>query len=132
ETVEPDRYRIHDLVRLFAREVAGSTIADGEAATAIRRLLGHYVVTARDATRLVYSSRTHYPVPDVAMTPKPFTNNDEARRWLEADRVHLLAAARQSGHGPDEHARLGIGLALALHWYLGVEGYPGDMIELDE
>ncbi|GIJ29573.1 SARP family transcriptional regulator [Micromonospora qiuiae] len=132
EAVEPDRYRIHDLVRLFAREVAASTVAGGDATAVISRLLSYYLVTARDATRLLYPYRTHYPVPDVPMTPKPFTGADEARRWLEAERVNLLAAARQSWRGPDEHARLGIGLALTLHWFLLLKGYSCDMFELNE
>ncbi|MEQ4299856.1 BTAD domain-containing putative transcriptional regulator [Plantactinospora sp. B6F1] len=132
ETVESDRYQVHDLVRLFARELAASTVPEGEATAVISRLLGYYLATARDATRLLYSNRTQYPVPDVSVMPKPFTAPDEAHRWLEAERVNLLAAARQSWHGPDEHVRLGIGLALALHWFFCVEGYPRDMIELDE
>ncbi|WP_214409223.1 AfsR/SARP family transcriptional regulator [Sphaerisporangium fuscum] len=133
--VEPsgaDRYQMHDLVRLFTHELAAETIPAREATVAVTRLLGHYLATTRSATHLAYPSRTHYPVPDVPAARRPFAGPDEARRWLETERANILALIRQSWHGPDEHARLGVGLTLALHWFLVMEGYPHDMIELNE
>ncbi|MGX7674536.1 BTAD domain-containing putative transcriptional regulator [Plantactinospora sp. DSM 117369] len=135
EAVEPDRYHLHDLVRLFARELAGAVPAD-EAAPAMTRALCHYAATVRDATRLVYPNRTHYPGPDLDLdldiAPRPFKCPDEAHRWLEAERTNLLAVTRQSWLGPDDHVRLGIELTLALHWFLAVESYVHDIIELNE
>jgi tetratricopeptide (TPR) repeat protein len=132
EVVESDRYHMHDLVRLFTRELATGAVLVGEATAAITRVLSYYLVTTRNATRLAYPLRTHYPVPDVPAVPRRFAGPDEARRWLEAERANLLAVIRQSWRGPDEHVRLGIGLTLALYWFLGVRCYPNDIIELNE
>jgi DNA-binding SARP family transcriptional activator/tetratricopeptide (TPR) repeat protein len=132
EATESDRYHMHDLIRLFSRELAAGTVRAGEATAAIARVLSYYVATTRSATQLVYPNRTQYPVLDLSTTPKPLAGHDEARRWLEAERTNLVAVARQSWGGPDEHARLGVGLTLALHWFFRMEGYPHHMIELNE
>jgi tetratricopeptide (TPR) repeat protein len=132
ETADSDRYHMHDLVRLFTRELAAETVGGDEANAAITRVLGYYLATAGAAVRLAYPHRTHYPAPEVPAAPKSLADPGEARRWLETERVNLLAVIRQAWPGPDEHARLGVGLTLALHWFLGVDGYPHAMIELNE
>lgn len=127
-----DRHQLHDLVRLFTRDLAADITPDDAAIAATTRLFGYYVATAVVATRMVYPKRTHYSGPEVSAAPKVFTDTTEARCWLETERANLLTVARQLRRGPDEHARLAVGLALALHWFLGMEGYPHDMIELNE
>ncbi|WP_214411077.1 AfsR/SARP family transcriptional regulator [Sphaerisporangium fuscum] len=132
EPTGPDRYHMHDLIRLFSHELATEMIPASEATAAITRLLGHYLATVRTATHLVYPGRTHFPVPDVPATPHRFTGSEEAHRWLEAERSNIMAVVRQSWHGPDEHARLGLGLTLALHWFFNVDGYFYDNVELHQ
>jgi DNA-binding SARP family transcriptional activator/tetratricopeptide (TPR) repeat protein len=132
EADQPDRYHMHDLIRLFTRELAADAVADDEADAAITRVLGHYLATTAAAVRLAYPHRTHYPVPDVSAVPKPLSTSSEARRWLQTEWPNLLAMIRQSWHRSDEQARLGIGLTLALHWFFSFECYPYDAIELNK
>ncbi|MFI5897334.1 BTAD domain-containing putative transcriptional regulator [Actinoplanes sp. NPDC051513] len=132
EAVDSDRYHMHDLIRLFTRELAAETVGGDEANAAITRVLGYYLATAGAAVRLAFPHRAHFPVPEAPAAPKPLADPGEARRWLETERTNLLAVIRQAWPGPAEHARLGIGLTLALHWFLGVGGYPHALIELNE
>ncbi|PZF79423.1 AfsR/SARP family transcriptional regulator [Jiangella anatolica] len=46
-----DRFTVHDLVRLYAREQAERTLTPSERADAIRRALHHYLAAARHASR---------------------------------------------------------------------------------
>jgi DNA-binding SARP family transcriptional activator/tetratricopeptide (TPR) repeat protein len=117
ETV-PGRFHLHDLTRLFAHELGAGTVPPDERCVAISRLLGHYLATTCLANTLAYPHRAHHPVPEVSTPPKRLDRHEEALRWLDAQCHNMIAVIQQAWHGPVEHARLGVGLALALHWYL--------------
>jgi tetratricopeptide (TPR) repeat protein/transcriptional regulator with XRE-family HTH domain len=96
-----DRYRMHDLVRLYAAQRAQAD--DQAAGQAIDRLNDWYLAAADMANGLVTPgfatlSRT------VATTGEPlsFATAQEAMSWLEAERANLVAAvlrASRSGRG---------------------------------
>jgi DNA-binding SARP family transcriptional activator/tetratricopeptide (TPR) repeat protein len=117
EETAPGRFHMHDLTRLFADELGAATIPPDEQTRALTRLLSHYVATARLANTLVYPHRTHHPAPDVATPPVPLASAEEALRWLDDQHHNMITTAQRACLGPVEHARLGVGLALALHWY---------------
>jgi DNA-binding SARP family transcriptional activator/tetratricopeptide (TPR) repeat protein len=86
----PDRYRMHDLVRLYATEHHSPTERDA----ALRRVLDFYVHTAHAADRLLDPRR-----PAVRLdAPVPGTRHHEPRDmpaaivWFEVERHNLLAA----------------------------------------
>ncbi|NKZ03956.1 tetratricopeptide repeat protein [Actinomadura latina] len=101
QDVGPDRYRMHDLLRDFARERGLGEDSDGELQAAQRRLLAGYLAAAREA--------------DAALPgrPRPTAHRGEARgrpsaaeraaglAWFEAERRNLVAAVHQA-------ARLGL------------------------
>jgi DNA-binding SARP family transcriptional activator len=114
----PGRFHMHDLTRLFAHEQATGTLPEQEQHTVFERLVSHYLATTCLANTLVYPHRAHHPAPQVVTTPRRLADEDQAQQWLEEQCHNMIAVVRRALSGPDEHARLGIGLALALHWYL--------------
>jgi len=89
----PDRYRMHDLVRLDAAERAGRLPAaqrDG----ALHRLVGYYVRTGQLADRLLDPLRPPYDLSE-ATTQAPrgrLAGKEAATTWLAAEHACLLAA----------------------------------------
>ncbi|MFJ6198247.1 BTAD domain-containing putative transcriptional regulator [Micromonospora sp. NPDC092111] len=130
EAIEPGRYYMHDLVRLFAGELAADTVPPDDLTAAVTRGVSYYLTTARRAANLAYPHRTHHFTIDDDETPTPLDGPEEARRWLERERVNMLGVVRQALRGPDEHVRLGVGLGLALHWFFVHAGYPHDAIRV--
>ncbi|MET9825729.1 BTAD domain-containing putative transcriptional regulator, partial [Streptomyces sp. NPDC006349] len=98
ESAAPGRYRLHDLVRLYARACAErDEQPPGERAAALSRLLDFYLATAagvyaieRPGDRLVDGLEpTEYP----GLT---FTEGSAALDWLYTEAGPLLACVRQS------------------------------------
>ncbi|MEU5988764.1 BTAD domain-containing putative transcriptional regulator [Spirillospora sp. NPDC047418] len=99
ETGRAGRYRLHDLVRLFARaKLAGRPDAAAERDAALARLVGHQTAVAAEARRLLspgdalpgrFSGGTASPV--------PLGSAAAARAWLAAERPGLFAVIRQAG-----------------------------------
>ncbi|MBF9130847.1 tetratricopeptide repeat protein [Plantactinospora sp. S1510] len=131
EAAEPGRYYLHDLVRLFAAEVAAERSGRDEVDAALTRGFRHLLSAARQCATLAYPRRTHYPVEVETAVPPP-SGPDQAREWLERERNNLVSAARQALPGPVEHARLGVGIALSLHWFFLHARYPQNAIGLLE
>ncbi|GLY79538.1 AfsR/SARP family transcriptional regulator [Actinoallomurus iriomotensis] len=131
----PDSYRMHDLVRLFAAELA-SAEDGGDGDAALRRLASHYLGTAREAARCLRDD----PVAEIAgdwlepdwAVPPPFTGPSEAVAWLEAERDGMVALARRLADTPDRSARLAIDLMWVLQSYLPRGGHWSDYALLAE
>ncbi|NNH74811.1 tetratricopeptide repeat protein [Nocardia uniformis] len=100
------RYRIHDVTRLFARKQADQEDLPSERAAAIARLVRFCLTIARrvGAPRPfdLAGSFPNMPVPD------PSGTTERAREWLTQEREVLLGCIRVAGSGPDtgELARL--------------------------
>jgi DNA-binding SARP family transcriptional activator len=112
ESTGNDRYRFHDLVRLYASERADAQESAAVRAGAVRRLVTWYLHSAMAATRALTSRTSHLPVvrsrPDVP--PASFTTAAAALDWLETERPNLVTAVRQAA---------GRGLT-AITWQLAV------------
>lgn len=91
------RYRMHDLVRLYAAEQARTM----ETHAASRRLLGHYVHTACAADRLLDPHREPITLaaapPGVA--PVCLVDHGQAMAWFTAEHAAMVAAIRQPPGG---------------------------------
>ncbi|MGY3202370.1 BTAD domain-containing putative transcriptional regulator [Streptomyces sp. TE5632] len=103
ESAAPGRYRLHDLVRLYARACAErDEHPPGERAAALSRLLDFYLATAagvyaieRPGDRLVdHLAATHHP-------GLRFPDRGPARDWLYTEANCLLSFARQCADRPD-------------------------------
>ncbi len=90
---EPDRWRMHDLVRLYAAERLPAGADETEAGRC--RLFGFYVSTAHSANSHMYPTDPA----DISV----FADRDHALVWLDAERANLLAASTTApAHGlPD-------------------------------
>jgi DNA-binding SARP family transcriptional activator/tetratricopeptide (TPR) repeat protein len=91
----PDnRYRMHDLIRLFSRERIAGTPA---AAEALRRTLAYYTVGAQTAKAMLQFSGAPEPdAPLAAAGPARFPDSVAALRWLEAELPDMVAVTTQA------------------------------------
>ncbi|MDT5035560.1 MAG: hypothetical protein QOE03_745 [Micromonosporaceae bacterium] len=122
-----DRYTCHDLLRLYARELAA---ADATGPAAAQRLHDFYLGAARVAADLIYPGVLHLPLPARMGAGRPPVSLETAERasaWLDAERPNLVAAVLHAAeHGPRPAAWL---LADALRGYLFVRGHIVDLAD---
>ena len=96
DSPEPDQYRLHDLLRLFATERAQAEETPEAQGAAIRRLLQWYLTTAVAAADALSPRR--YRIPDEEPPPPgplPGPVLDPVA-WYESENVNLIAAVRQA------------------------------------
>ena len=95
EQVTPDRYRFHDLLRVYAAERADAEPQPARAA-AIRRVLTWYLHTAEAAATVISPNYGRVPLGDLdpECHPLSFATLDEALDWCDAERLNLVAATR--------------------------------------
>jgi tetratricopeptide (TPR) repeat protein len=115
----PGRYELHDLARLYARE-----LADAGAAQATDRLLNFYLYTAQAADRL-FERGLPSAGPPAGGAVKPAAtpalgSSPDAQAWLATELRNLIAAASHAaGTG---RPRITIGMSAALSDYLRAHG----------
>ena len=103
------RWRMHDLLGLYARELSDAEAAADEREQAQDRLLDYYLTNARAAD-------VHLRVLPGAHAPAGFAGRDDALAWLDAERPNLVAAvALAASTGRDQVA---VDLPLRLSEYL--------------
>jgi DNA-binding SARP family transcriptional activator/tetratricopeptide (TPR) repeat protein len=94
-----DRYRFHDLIRLYAAERAASDEPAPERAAARERLLEWYLRATNAALAAAYPLGVRLPVPEApAVGDTPLFDSDTAALdWLRAERANLVAATESAG-----------------------------------
>jgi DNA-binding SARP family transcriptional activator/Tfp pilus assembly protein PilF len=99
----PGRFALHDLLHAYAADLSD----EEERRSAIRRVLDHYLLTARTAVTLVYPSAHQIAVqlPGPGEAVERFSEPEQARAWLQSEYHALLAAiACAADSGFDTHA----------------------------
>ena len=93
-----DRYRMHDLVRLFATDHAEQAHCPAEQEKAARRVLDFYARSAYDADRLLnpYRRPSHLDPPAPSAHSQPLPDVPSAVAWFEVEHANLLAAQRSA------------------------------------
>src|SRR6266536_2808705 len=131
QSPSPGRYRLHDLLRLFAREKADQDERVAARRAALRRALRCYLATAQRANELVAPADLRRSggggAGGVALVDRR-----SALDWLETERGNLIAAARQAAVEPGPLATATVGLASALFWFLQTRGYWHDWENLNQ
>lgn len=97
----PDRYRMHDLIRLYATETARDQLTHEVREAALRRVLDFYLSTAHAAARLLSPKREPTPLdpPASARRAHPLPDFRAALAWFETEHANLLAGQRAAaGH----------------------------------
>jgi tetratricopeptide (TPR) repeat protein len=98
-----DRYRLHDLLRLYAAELAEQEETAQHRAQVIRRVLRWYLDTAVAAAGILFPD-TAVPLVDDTWTihpPLDFTTHQQALTWYDTEYHNLVAApgrAAEAGH----------------------------------
>ncbi|ROQ89002.1 putative ATPase [Streptomyces sp. 2132.2] len=115
----PERWAMHDLVRLFADDLGRREAAGDGREAAVSRLFHHYLATAREADSHLWPEQTG-PASGL------FTDRDQALTWLDAERSNLVAAALAA----PAHHPAATGLAQALATYFTHFGHFADSIRL--
>ncbi|MEV6644367.1 tetratricopeptide repeat protein [Amycolatopsis sp. NPDC051371] len=86
-----DRYRMHNLLQLFAGSLARKL---SDVVAARRRLLEFYLVTAFEAHRMVYPGRGRLDMPQISagVVAARFASVAAARQWFLRERTTLTAS----------------------------------------
>ncbi len=94
----PDRYRFHDLIRLYAAECARAQETCDSTEAAIRRLLLWYLHTAAAADRVLAPQRRHPDIePSEAYSrPLDFADYAKALDWYDTECANLASLASQA------------------------------------
>jgi DNA-binding SARP family transcriptional activator/tetratricopeptide (TPR) repeat protein len=95
----PGRYRMHDLIRLYAADCADRDHTPAEREAAARRVLDFYLHSAFLADRLLTPHRQSILLDPPASGTHPFELADDpaAAAWFEVEHANLLAAQQASG-----------------------------------
>jgi transcriptional regulator with XRE-family HTH domain/tetratricopeptide (TPR) repeat protein len=118
---QPGRFGFHDLLRVYASEVAE---AAGPEPEAIERMLDHYLHTAINGDKQLYSNQSGFPVglPANGSAPRVFTDYANTIRWFDDEHQVLMACVQfAADEGWDRHAwqlprALAAFLRLRGHW----------------
>jgi DNA-binding SARP family transcriptional activator/tetratricopeptide (TPR) repeat protein len=116
------RFRFHDLIGAYARDLATRHDSGSDRELTLRRVLDYYLHVADVADRLLYPYRYRIDVDvDHPWGEAQLAGPHDAREWLRAELVNLLAAARYAfDHRLPEHAAL---LPHVLAQFLQTHGY---------
>jgi tetratricopeptide (TPR) repeat protein len=88
-----DRYQLHDLLHVYAAELAGDEEHAAEREAAELRLQSFYFHSANNAHRRVFSYDSNVPPLDIAegVVPVEFADRVTATRWFDVERSNLVA-----------------------------------------
>jgi tetratricopeptide (TPR) repeat protein len=103
EEVLPARYRLHDLLHVYAAERVRADESAESRGSALRRMLVWYLHTADRADELLVPGRRHAsagPAPP-GCEPLACSGYEQALSWCDAEQANLAAAVRlaaETGH----------------------------------
>jgi tetratricopeptide (TPR) repeat protein/DNA-binding SARP family transcriptional activator len=109
ESPLPGRFRMHDLLRLYARDLAETQLSDADRLAALHRSWQVYAATAERASELLrpgYFPELNGPLENAL----PLSSVDQATRWMNEERANLLAAIEQAAGAPGEGAAMTVRL----------------------
>ena len=124
----PGRYALHDLIRVYAKELAERTDTATHRRTASRRMLAHYVHTGYAADRLLNPARTGLtlmPLPP-GVAPEALSDSRGALAWFAAEHAVLLAVTDQASAAKRDIETFQ--LAWTLWTYLDRQGHWLDLV----
>ncbi|GLW09637.1 regulatory protein AfsR [Microtetraspora sp. NBRC 13810] len=129
----PDRYRLHDLLRLFARERAEEEETPHAREHAVTRALHCYLATTRTALALLNQTstwRTGIGPQRLTHPGIPLREVEDLHAWLDSEEENLLAAVGLAAGTPA--AELAVALAASLAMLLYERGHWPDQLRLAE
>lgn len=115
EQTGPDRYAFHDLLRVYAADLAREEEDGASSGAALRRLVDWYLHTASAARRWIEPDEEPVPLAPCGdgVEPLAFDSYDQAVEWSEREQGNVLPTVRAAGT-----AGLGdLAWRLAAVWY---------------
>ncbi|MET9406197.1 helix-turn-helix domain-containing protein [Streptomyces sp. NPDC002935] len=110
-----ERYRFHDLLKLFAAEQSAAEDST-DMCDAAQDRAARWMLRRATAAALRFDADHHRNTPDGDPDPASApADREEARVWLEAERSQWLAALRRA-HAAGHHQQV-IDAAEAMHWF---------------
>ena len=100
------RWRMHDLLRLYAQQLSDAHAGADSREQARDRLLSYYLSTAHAADE-------HLRALPGMTVPREFTSRDDALAWLDAERSCLVAAVTMAADTDRDQVAMDLALALA-------------------
>ena len=130
----PGRYRLHDLLRLYARELASGRQPPPVRACALTRVLQFYVASTWQTLAVLRPGDYRLARADPRWRDGGLRFDDQqaALGWLEAERASLLAAVRQAVATPGVPAEIGMQVAHALFGFFWVHSHQDDWMQADQ
>jgi tetratricopeptide (TPR) repeat protein len=126
----PGRWDMHDLLRDYARELAGTQDSNDDRQAALSRLFDYYLHTASTAMDALFPAERQFrPVIAPSASPAPpVSSGTSARAWLDAERDSLVAATidAASRDRPD----CATGLSLTLQRYLEISASYAEAVTI--
>lgn len=97
ESVAPDRYRLHDLIRAYARELAEESLTAAERDAGLDRVLRFYIAAAWACQRLTHPKSPRLSLATVQVEPLPaFADMGSALQWFDDEQRNLLDRVAQA------------------------------------
>jgi tetratricopeptide (TPR) repeat protein len=112
-----DRFGLHDLLRLYAREVCEQVDTAEDRRAAVARLFDHYLHMADRAGRIVMPHRLRFPLAGRAAALLDLPDRHGALRWLDLERRNLEAMCAVDDPRLDER-RWQLAYALRDYYFL--------------
>ncbi|MGW6276987.1 tetratricopeptide repeat protein [Kribbella sp. NPDC055071] len=133
ETQSPGRYRLHDLLRLYARELAEQEPEQVRSA-ALVRVLTFYLATTWQTLRLLRPG--DYRLARIAgggTGGLDFADDLAALEWLDTERINLVAAVQQAAaSGSADAEELAVHLAHMLYGFFLLRGDFSDWVQVNQ
>lgn len=130
ESPVPGRYRMHDLTREYAREVAERDEPEPDRHAALDRAWACWTATVARAAQLIRRTPTSARLDTTASLP--LADRSAALAWTEEEYPNLVAAARQAATCPDRRARYAITLVTTLGHFQHLKGLWAERTQLCE
>lgn len=130
----PGRYRLHDLLRLFARDQAYDLESQADRDDAIRRTMHSYLATAITAELIQTpnSWRRQFVPDDLAHPGTVLSDEADTGAWLSAELPNLMASARQASTVHEDGSALAAAFAAILFTPMNTRGRWYELRELIE
>jgi tetratricopeptide (TPR) repeat protein len=103
------RWRMHDLLRLYAQRQSDAHAETDRREYARDRLLDYYL-------RVADAANDHLRALPGSFVPEDFTGQADALAWLDAERPNLVAAVKMAADTCRNHAALDLAMALAQYF----------------